>query len=53
MRTHVDDRILAETNEWERLDRIDRILQALEAGDGPRFSFYTHEHGAVPMKMGR
>lgn len=46
MRMHVNDRILAEANERDRLDRIGRILQVLEAGDGPRFSFYAHEHRA-------
>ncbi len=41
--THVDDRILAELSEADRLDRLGRILQDLEARDGPRFSFYYHE----------
>jgi len=40
--THVDDRILAEMSEEDRLDRMCRILEALEAGDEPRFNFYSH-----------
>ena len=44
MHTHVDDRVLAEMSAEERADRIGRILQALEAGDEPRFSFYEHQH---------
>lgn len=41
--THVDDRMLTEISEADRLDRLGRILQALEARDGPRFNFYYHE----------
>jgi hypothetical protein len=44
MHTHVDDRVAAETSAEDRFDRIRRILQALEAGDEPRFNFYNHEH---------
>ena len=44
MHTHVDDRVLAEMSAEERVDRIGRILQALEADDEPRFNFYDHEH---------
>jgi regulator of sigma D len=44
MHTHVDDRVLAEMSAEDRLDRIRRILETLEARDEPRFSFYDHEH---------
>ena len=44
MHTHVDDRVLAEMSAEERVDRIGRILQALEADDEPRFNFYEHEY---------
>ena len=43
-RTHVDDRVLAEMEEEDRLQRLRQILQILEAGDEPRFNFYDHEH---------
>jgi regulator of sigma D len=43
MHAHVDDRVLAEMSAEDRLDRIRRILQTLEAGDEPRFNFYDHE----------
>jgi len=43
MRTHVDDRELAEMSAEERVDRIGRILQVLEADGEPRFNFYEHE----------
>jgi len=44
MRTHIDDRALAEMSTEERVDRIGRILQALESDDEPRFNFYQHEY---------
>lgn len=44
MHTHVDDRVVAEMSEAERVDRVIRILQVLEADDEPRFNFYEHEH---------
>jgi len=43
MRTHVDDRVLAEMSAEERVDRIGRILLALESDDQPRFNFLEHE----------
>ncbi len=43
LHTHVDDRVLAEMSEADRLDRLCRILQTLEASDEPRFNFYYHE----------
>jgi len=43
MRTHVDDRVLAEMSAEERVDRIGRILLALESDDQPRFNFIEHE----------
>ena len=52
MRTHVDNRILAEANERDRLDRIYRILEVLEAGDRPRFNFYAHQHRADEREVG-
>jgi hypothetical protein len=44
MHAHVDDRVLAEMSAEGRLDRIGRIIEALEARDEPRFSFVDHEH---------
>jgi regulator of sigma D len=44
MHSHVDDRVLAETSAEDRLDRIGRILETLEARDEPRFNFFDHEH---------
>jgi hypothetical protein len=44
VRTHVDHRILEEMSETARLDRLRRILEALEADDRPHFDFYAHEH---------
>jgi len=44
MHTHIDDRESAEMSAEERVDRIGRILQALEAADEPRFNFYEHEY---------
>ena len=44
MHAHVDDRALAEMSAEDRLDRIGRILEALEAIDEPRFNFFEHEH---------
>jgi hypothetical protein len=44
MHAHVDDRVLAEMSAEDRLDRIGRILEALEARDEPRFNFFEHEH---------
>ena len=44
MHTHGDDRVSTEMSAEDRLDRIRRILQTLEAGDEPRFSFYDHQH---------
>ena len=43
MHVHVDDGVSAEMSAEDRLDRIGRILQALEDDDGPRFNFYDHE----------
>lgn len=45
--SHVDDRVLAKICAEDRLDRLCRILETLEAGDEPRFSFYEHERGRV------
>jgi len=44
MHAHVDDRVLAEMSTEDRLDRLGRILEALEARGEPRFSFVDHEH---------
>ncbi len=44
MGAYVDQRMLVQVSEKDRLARIRRVLEVLEAGDEPRFNFYDYEH---------